>query len=420
MTEHVLLTDPELHEPKGASTAVAGQLLQANGDGTTGWVSTSAATSSVRLVASLSDLPDPVGSTIQLLDDTVYEQVSSFSLNSYTIVHGSNSTYKGASSIGITLTYEGSGDVFYSAGNTCAVSDLTVIAASGRAFNHDPTSLKIMRITDVSLAVDRIASFSGTDWAVRMTNVSALVMTSGGVTCSGTCRSFNWDTAGIIPTAGIILDLGTCVFESFVVSTLVYNLPTGTTFISGLAGSANVNSSGFARVVHTQGTDTGGTALSGVSTDDVRWDFGGNFPLQDTMADGFITLAGNTTSTAITAGVYSIVSGTWNVERTSQFTGTSGGRLTYDGVRNLITPITTRLVLSPDSGTNVGVSIAIFKNGTVITNSITTVEGVTSADSISVTTPWQDELEPGDYIDIRITTDTGASLTVTSAQVRLN
>jgi len=36
--EHSVITDPDIHEPKGASTATVGQILVANGDGTTSWV----------------------------------------------------------------------------------------------------------------------------------------------------------------------------------------------------------------------------------------------------------------------------------------------------------------------------------------------------------------------------------------------
>lgn len=37
MTEHVSITDPNIHEPKGASTASSGQILVANGSGGTSW-----------------------------------------------------------------------------------------------------------------------------------------------------------------------------------------------------------------------------------------------------------------------------------------------------------------------------------------------------------------------------------------------
>lgn len=37
MVEHVNITDPHIHEPKGASTAANGNILKANGDGTTSW-----------------------------------------------------------------------------------------------------------------------------------------------------------------------------------------------------------------------------------------------------------------------------------------------------------------------------------------------------------------------------------------------
>lgn len=41
MTEHVNIPDSQRHEPRGASTATSGQILQAQGDGTTQWVTPS-------------------------------------------------------------------------------------------------------------------------------------------------------------------------------------------------------------------------------------------------------------------------------------------------------------------------------------------------------------------------------------------
>lgn len=38
MVEHVSITDPYIHEPKGASTAANGKVMKANGDGSTSWV----------------------------------------------------------------------------------------------------------------------------------------------------------------------------------------------------------------------------------------------------------------------------------------------------------------------------------------------------------------------------------------------
>lgn len=53
MVQHKDLTDDQLHEPKGASTAAAGTVLTANGDGTTSWKQVSSRGSSSGDISSL-------------------------------------------------------------------------------------------------------------------------------------------------------------------------------------------------------------------------------------------------------------------------------------------------------------------------------------------------------------------------------
>jgi len=49
--QHNTLTDPNIHEPKGASTATAGEVLQADGLGGTDWVDILAAVNNSNLMA---------------------------------------------------------------------------------------------------------------------------------------------------------------------------------------------------------------------------------------------------------------------------------------------------------------------------------------------------------------------------------
>jgi hypothetical protein len=50
MTEHVAITDPQIHEPKGISTAAAGTVYKANGSGSGTWVDITAAIKNKNLV----------------------------------------------------------------------------------------------------------------------------------------------------------------------------------------------------------------------------------------------------------------------------------------------------------------------------------------------------------------------------------
>jgi hypothetical protein len=371
------------------------------------------------------DFPAPVSGVISLESNKVYELYASINLGSDRIEMGTNTILRGVGSLSIVLTYTGTSTFITSNDNPCAIAELTISAVSSgaRVVAYSTTSLKIFRMDDCTIVCDRFADFSGTSWAARLTNVSIFPFTTGAITCSGTCRSFQWFSAGVIPVAGIIIDLGTCVFDSFVVNTIVYNLPTGTTFISGLTNSGNISATGRGLVVNCQGENTGGTDLVGVDPGDARWKFSNNTPIEDSINDFLIYFDGNATDTTInTAGVYERVnlSGTYTIDHANGFTvDTATGRVTSNLVEDTMLPIDMCVSLEPVSGSNQDLAIKMAKNGVVEgpEHLVRTSNGT----PIVVSIPWQSELSENDYIEVWVTNTSGTTdVLVTSCTFRGN
>jgi hypothetical protein len=85
---------------------------------------------------------------------------------------------------------------------------------------------------------------------------------------------------------------------------------------------------------------------------------------------GLVTMHGNTTNTVIAAtNTPVLVAGTFVAGTTSSnFTSTTGGRLTYTGASNYTVGVNVSITLRPDSGSNQTLTVHLAKNGTVLTN----------------------------------------------------
>lgn len=374
------------------------------------------------VVNELSDLPTPVAGVITLLDDREYLFTNDVDLGTNRL-ELNNTTIKGSESTLITLTYSGTGDLFTIASKTVRVANIAIDAASGRIFNWSCVAgSHIFRCNDVSIvACDKIGTFNSTAGSVlRFTNVSPAAITTDGLEFIGDYSSFLWETSAANITAGAMFNLGTATFDSFIADTILITLGAGSNLISGAASSANINAGGIG-LVERMRISGAGTPLSGVSVNDALWEFRGNDDIADTRTDGLLSMQSNATNTVIaSAGTPVLIAGTWVVESTAQMTGTTGGRLTYDGGRDAKLPITASVSVAPVSGANVSVSAQVAINGTIVSNSKRT--GTASSGSpTSITIPWQENLSPADFVEVFVTNeDNTTDLLVSSAVFRVN
>jgi len=376
------------------------------------------------IITQLSDLPTPVSSVITLLADTEYFFINDVNLGTNRLVLNNKTTIKGTDSVIITLTYTGTGTLFSTTTATNRISLLTISCTSGTMLSVTAPTGAIFRMTDCSYNCDVFGTFTGgvfpAGGVARFTNVSGVVATNG-LTFTGNWRSILFDTsASTVTSAGAFFNLGTATFDAFYAQTFLISLAAGTFFIDGATGSANVNAGGVGSVLQNRFSGAG-TPITGVTVDDALWDFNGNDDIADTRPDGLLSMQGNATNTVIAvAGTAVLVAGTWVIEDTSQVTGTTAGRLTYDGGKNAKLPMTASVTIVPVSGGSVEIGAMIALNGTTIPNSLRT-SSTSAGNPTSITVPWQLSLSTGDFIEVFVSNeDSTVDLLVSSAVFRLD
>ena len=174
----------------------------------------------------------------------------------------------------------------------------------------------------------------------------------------------------------------------------------GSIGIKGDAASANIAVNRIANVENIQFSGVT-TPLVGITVDDIRWSFQGNGGVADTMPDAMASLTANATNTVLAVGVPALILGTWVAERASQFTTSTAGRLTYNGERDLVTPVDVVLNLNPVSGASKVIRAYIALNGSIIVNSGKSIK-IDNGDPLSITLLWQLTLSTTDFLEVFI------------------
>jgi hypothetical protein len=423
MPEHNVITDPELHEPKGISTATAGQILVADGAASGAW--TDVIGSKTVLVSVKADLPTPSAGVITLVANTEYRILGDIDLGTDRLVMANGTIVTGIDNFLSSLTYTGTGDMFTGVDAQNRISNLSISCANGRVINWSVTaSPKLLVFADVVITIaDQLGTFvvGATSSTVRLSNLTVLTATTDGFDFSGTFNVLFIDVLFLVNlAAGTFLDLGTATFAAVIITQFAATLASGSFFLSGAAASANIASGGIGSVVI--GSFSGaGTPLNTITVDDALWQFAHNDDIADTRPDGLNSLTANATNTVIaTQSVPVLAAGTWVVERTSQMTGTTAGRLTYNGGKDATVPITARVSLEPASGTNKLLGVTIAKNGTTIPNSLSTAT-TNAGTPTSVTCVWQLVLSTGDFVEVFLSNETDTiDVLGSSAILRVN
>lgn len=373
------------------------------------------------VVSELADFPTPVAGVITLVASTQYFLTESVSLGTNRIVMADSSAITGIESTITTLTYTGTGDMITMSNITARVNNITLSAALGRVYNWSDTSIKVGRFNDVSIAAcQKIGIFSGTFGILRFTNHSVSNAVIDGAEFTGNFRSLLWEVSAVTMTAGALFNLGTATFDSFIATTVLATLNGTSNFISGAVSSANINANGDGLVTANR-LSGAGTPLSGVTVDDALWNFFHNDDIADTRPDGLLSMQANATNTLIAvAGTPVLIAGTWVVERNSQTTGTTAGRTTYDGGKDVTVPLTGSFTVEPASGGAVSISIEVAINGSVVANSKRTAS-TSAGNPTSITVLWQEVLSTTDFVEYFVTNETTTvDILVSAAVERMN
>lgn len=375
------------------------------------------------LINSKSDFPDPVAGDITLEAETLYRLGNDIDLGTDRLILSEDTVVSGVESLVITLTYTGTGDMFTGVNVVNRISNLTIDCPNGRILNWSTNVFKLFRMNDVTIkACDKIALMNSVGGAAvcRFTNVSPAEVTTDGIELTGDWNTFFHEVSSGTLSGGAYFNLGTATFDAFIVDLPLVSLAAGTNLISGASGSANINSGGIGLVTRAL-TSGAGTPLDGVSVEDALWSFKDNDDIADTRPDGLLSLQGNATATVIAvAGTPVLVAGTWVVERASQFTGTTAGRLTYNGGKAATLPVIGSFTVEPVSGGAVNVSIEVAIDGSVVANSKRT-SNTSAGNPASITIPWQEVFSTASFIEFFVTNeDTTVNVLVSSGTGRVN
>ncbi len=403
---------------------VAGQGINVSAAGDSIQIATTATAASTKtvIIAVESDFPAPSAGVITLVADTQYLLVQDITTSNRFVMQ-ELTTVTGTESLNITFAYTGTGDMFTGVNVANRISHLTIDCPNGRILNWSTNVSRLFRMNDITIkSCDKIAIMNSVGGVAicRFTNVSPAEVTTDGIELTGDWNTFLHEVSAATINGGAYFNLGTATFDAFIVDLPLVNLAGGTNLISGASGSANINTGGIGLVTRAL-TSGAGVPLSGVSVDDALWHFQNNDDIADTRADGLLSMQSNAVNTVISVqGTPVLVAGTWVIESTSQMTGTTAGKLTYNGGKEARLPITASVTIEPVSGGTITVSACIAINGSVIVNSKREASA-SPGGAASITVPWQENFSTTDTVEIFVANESSTvDLLVSSAIHRMN
>lgn len=371
------------------------------------------------IIAQKSDLPTPAVGVINLADDTHYLFVDDVDLTSDRI-NMSNSIITAADSGVIQLSYSGASAMLTDLGGTSnKLARIRISCPNAPVFNIDGLGTGVMQLLDMTVAdCDSMGTWKGL-LASQITNFALLNATTTGLLFTGSHGLFLSSGSFSFTAAGTLFDLGTATFDGFSFTSSFPSISAGATMLSGLTGSQNINAGGFATVQDVIMLGAG-TALSGISPDDVQWQFALNSTIPDTRPDALISFNTPTATVIDFVNTPKLIAGVWTEELSSQFTVTAGGRATYNGVKDAVLPVSIGTTIEAVSGTNKDITLHLFLNGVIVTNA-NSPNRVSSGDPKNTSLMWQHNFQPGDFIEAFIENNTDAvNLQVNKASIRTN
>ena len=197
--------------------------------------------------------------------------------------------------------------------------------------------------------------------------------------------------------------------------------PSGTTILSGAASSANLKANGRALVRGSIFNGTG-TALSGITTQDLQWQFEGNVFVgganSNTMidADAYLLPASPPfVITGIVQGTYIAIGGTeWASGIGNRFTISTAGLITYIGLETVDVTVLGTTTLTTAGASDLTCSKWAL-NGTVIDKSVGCTE---NSSATQVTSQLLVELVTNDTLQLFVANEDGTSnIEITNSNV---
>ncbi len=312
--------------------------------------------------------PIPAGGIIQLLDNTVYYINGEVNIGTDRLVVGANTLVVGTHNSRDKLVYEGTGAAIQAlGGNDLRVEEITIIAATGAYFDAvdapvvdigaiKGNSLRVGRFEDCNEVVVSLCTGNNLESGMEMVNSSPGKLLE--------LRTSDLQQQG--PASGVILDLGSSVWDTIqLIDTLFVSSGTGVD-IRGLAANNNltpVTGRGrvFGNIVNGLGDH-----LDNITSDDVQWAFVNNTGIADSVAVGSFQLEGNAAVTTIgTQNVFVKAAGVTTLTMAKRFDGGDpviSNNLRYIGLSPVPVCIQVNAELTK-SGALKLFALQVFKNG---------------------------------------------------------
>lgn len=273
-------------------------------------------------------------------------------------VTGGDVVIRGLHRTASNITTSNPGDMFTTVDSAFFCEFVGFTCAAGRWLNFANPSAGIKSIANQNVIIrdcDQIATISGA-FVTSLRTFTVVNATTSGFIWTGTANGqLNMSTFLGLSWGGNLFDLGTATFSLIdIAGNNRYVSPAGATVLSGATGSANLTSTGRA-LVSSNIFNGIGTALSGITTQDLKWEFSGNVFADGTTkntredADNYLLI--NESVANAGPGVYSAVNGSnWLSDIASKFSTDSAGIITYIGLGDIDVAISTAATVEKGGG----------------------------------------------------------------------
>lgn len=377
------------------------------------WYDTSAV-----LVRAVSDLPTASGGVITLDSNKIYvfSGVINISPN-YINLNGAAVVGRGIHD-GVTSTV--SGAVLRSTNKTVYLEKICVVprSSSTKAYDFsDATGIRTCYLAAGNTVIDSVGASLGVGQISGFKDIIAAEcawLTADGVKITGNATRLAMINCLVVGMPGIAVEClcGMTLTDLLINSCSFNTVGTVVKVCSTAVVSAGKMTANVLRTVT--------TPLNGVTSFTPGWEMMQNSSIANSRTYAYQYMNDNaTTTTFAAANTYVKVAGTTTTTTAQKFTGTSN-RLTYNGVRDLISARVFIAINGKSPATSASYTFALAKNGTVISAPRVSTGVMTNNQAFFLVLETEVTLSTNDYIEVFIRNNVSTqSIAVTDLQFRV-
>lgn len=375
--------------------------------------------SNIVLITELADYPTPVGGVIQLVDDTIYMQVAPVvNIGVNTFVFGLNSVIKGLHETLTDLVYTGTGTMITTVDTSLVIESITILAQTATQifdWSSPGSGGRSILLRQLFTRAPKVGSIQDV-FVFDAFQCAFQDLTTGGFTFADQNDSISFSEILADITGGDFVALGTSTFNFLDYrDTTVVNI--AGTLLSGATASANVNTGGLGILRDNVILNfAGGATLDGnIKGTDNLWRVRDTTGTTNTRIGAYLNTTGFDTTTITDIGVPVLISSTWSEKIRSQTTTTAAGRITNTSGDTMALDITLIVSMRPASGNNISCSAFIALDGTIESESSTTLELAGNREE-SLTVRTRIDVPNGSFIEGFVSNnDSTANIEITKA-----